>query len=302
MHKCHRSHRNAILVVPEQSGMRPKWDASTMTARHQGLRISESCRATGCIPAAGTLRPMVKQAQATYWAATAKKRLNRMRLRRRDPAGYALADRIQERRLTFLGTAALLDLRRVVLELDKNAVPGVLMEAGCALGGSAIMLAAAKVPTRRLEVYDVFGQIPPPSDRDGDDVKARYAAIAGGEAKGFGGDQYYGYQPDLMQKVADAFAEFGLPCEANNITLVAGLFQDTIDPAGPVALAHVDGDWYESVKVCLDRIWPALSSGGVIVVDDYDAWSGCRSAVDEFLERTPEAILERHERVHLFRR
>jgi len=44
-----------------------------------------------------------------------------------------------------------------------------------------------------------------------------------------------------------------------------------------------DVDWYDPVKTCLDRIWPHLIVGGVIILDDYQDWGGCRKATDEFL-------------------
>ncbi len=66
------------------------------------------------------------------------------------------------------------------------------------------------------------------------------------------------------------------------------MFQDTITGDEPVALAHIDGDWYESVRTCLERIGPRLSPGGVMVIDDYFYWSGCRTAVDEFLAKHPD--------------
>ena len=66
------------------------------------------------------------------------------------------------------------------------------------------------------------------------------------------------------------------------------MFQDTITGDEPVALAHIDGDWYESVRTCLERIGPRLSPGGVMVIDDYFHWSGCRTAVDEFLAKHPD--------------
>lgn len=69
--------------------------------------------------------------------------------------------------------------------------------------------------------------------------------------------------------------------------LVKGLFEETIRPTEPIALAHIDGDWYESVEVCLERVWPVLAVGGPMVIDDYAHWSGCRSAVDEFLASNP---------------
>ena len=223
------------------------------------------------------------------------------RARRADPLGVALAERLQRERLTFLATEPLLDLRRRGLEMERRGVPGIVLEAGCALGGSAIMLAASKERERRLQVQNVFGVIPPPGEKDGDDVHARYGTIAAGQAAGFDGDVYYGYQPELKQKVARSFEAFGYPCAAHNVSLVEGLFEATVQPDGPVALAHLDGDWYESVRVCLDRVWPALSVGGVIVVDDYDAWSGCRRAVDEFLSSHPECQVEHRSRLHLLR-
>jgi asparagine synthase (glutamine-hydrolysing) len=79
---------------------------------------------------------------------------------------------------------------------------------------------------------------------------------------------------------------------------VKGLFQDTMHFAEPVALAHVDGDWYESVMTCLTRLDPVLVPGGVMVIDDYDAWSGCRAAVDEFLGTRSNAY-ERRRRARL---
>ncbi|MGH3995778.1 MAG: TylF/MycF/NovP-related O-methyltransferase, partial [Pseudonocardiaceae bacterium] len=70
----------------------------------------------------------------------------------------------------------------------------------------------------------------------------------------------------------------------------------------PVALAHVDADWYESVKTCLERIVPRLVEGGAIVLDDYDSWSGAKTATDEYLAAHPGLLrLERRSRVHLVR-
>lgn len=205
-------------------------------------------------------------------------------------------------RLTYLERDALRDLWRRVAEIERSGTDGAIVEAGCALGGSAVVLAAAKSRGRPLEVYDVFGMIPPPSEIDGDDVKERYETIVAGASDGIGGDRYYGYEDDLLARVRTTFAEHDLPVEANAVELIQGLYEDTLHPRGPVALAHVDADWYESVKVCLERIVPALVEGGAIVLDDYDAWSGCRMATDEFVASHPGALLvERRARVHLVR-
>ena len=69
-----------------------------------------------------------------------------------------------------------------------------------------------------------------------------------------------------------------------------------------MALAHVDGDWYDSTTACLSRLAPRIVPGGRIVVDDYFAWSGCRTAVDEFVAGHPEFRAEMRAKVHLVRR
>lgn len=230
---------------------------------------------------------------SSRFAGRARSYRDRAFARFQDSEGAAISNRVRRERLTFLSLPALMGLRQRVLDVDRDGVPGVLIELGTALGGSAIVMAASKASDRPLEVYDVFGMIPPPSERDGADVHTRYEVIKSGKAKGFEGETYYGYQTDLEEKVADTFVAFGYPLKPNRISLHKGLFEDTLDPVEPVALAHIDGDWYESVKVCVDRIWPHLSPGGAMIIDDYFGWSGCRTAVDEFLSATPDAKTEK---------
>ena len=189
---------------------------------------------------------------------------------------------VQQQQLTFLKPNQLLDLATIVRDMELNNVPGILIEAGAARGGSAIVMAKAKAPERPMRVYDVFGLIPPPSDRDGQDVHKRYAKIVSGKATGADNEVYYGYRENLLAEVVESFARHGVAPGANNVELVKGLFQDTIQVDEPVAFAHLDGDWYESTMVCLERIAPWLSRGGRIVLDDYYNWSGCRRAVHDY--------------------
>jgi hypothetical protein len=217
------------------------------------------------------------------------------------PAVEDTISRAREEHLTYLKADNLRSLASAVIDLETEGVPGLLIEAGAARGGSAIVIAAAKARERPLKVYDVFGMIPPPTDRDGADVHKRYAKIAGGEAKGPGGETYYGYRDDLYEEVTESFRRLGVPPDEHNVELIRGLFEDTIELDEPVAFAHLDGDWYESTMTCLTRIAPRLVPGGRIVLDDYYMWSGCRTAVDEYFKDRDGFRLERRAKLHVVR-
>lgn len=205
--------------------------------------------------------------------------------------------------LTYLGVHPLTDLYEQVKQLDVRGIEGIIIEAGCALGGSTIVMTAAKDKSRPLYVYDTFGMIPPPSAEDGQDVHDRYEKIKSGQAKGIGGQKYYGYEENLIDRVRESFTRHRVPAEEHNVHLVQGLFQDTLHVSQPVALAHVDGDWYDSVMVCLERIAPHLVPGGVLVIDDYYHWSGCRKAVDDFFrDRRNDFEFVVRSRLHVIRK
>ncbi len=209
---------------------------------------------------------------------------------------------VKEQRLTYLTLPALRALAVTVDELERDELPGIIVEAGTALGGSAVVIALSKSPERRFVAHDMFGLIPPPGDEDGDDVHERYATIVAGRSSGLGGDTYYGYREDLLGEVTATFDRFGVPVDQNAIELVPGLFQDTISGDEPIALAHVDGDWYESTMVCLERFGPRIVPGGRFVIDDYFSWSGCRTAVEEyFTDRDGWSFEQRGGKVHIVR-
>jgi Macrocin-O-methyltransferase (TylF) len=209
--------------------------------------------------------------------------------------------RARDEHLTYLKPNGLRDLASIVLDVEADGLPGLLIEAGTARGGSAIVMAAAKAPERPMKVYDVFGMIPPPTEQDGADVHARYEQIAAGQAKGVGGETYYGYREDLLAEVTESFGRLGVPAAEHNVELIQGLFEDTIELDEPVAFAHLDGDWYESTMTCLTRIAPLLVPGGRIVLDDYYKWSGCRAAVDEYFSGRDGFRLEQRAKLHVIR-
>ena len=212
-------------------------------------------------------------------------------------------DSVRRNRLTYLEAAALWDLMEAAARTDD--LNGCIIETGCALGGSGICIAQEKNQDKPLFIYDVFGMIPAPGEHDGEDVKERYREIKQGRSFGIGGDVYYGYQENLLEAVKNSFCTaLGIkdPRESN-ITFIKGLFEDTLICKEPVALAHIDCDWYDSVLVCLERIVPLLVPGGILVIDDYDHWSGCRQAVDTYFQDKKERFLfEKRSRLHIIKK
>jgi len=220
---------------------------------------------------------------------------------------YALTDkeraqllRIKTNHLTYLATKDLFNLYQAAKEVERAQIEGLFIETGCALGGSAIAIGMAKRKQREFRVYDAFGMIPPPSEKDDADVHARYEQIKSGKSTGLGGNTYYGYTENLQDIVASNLAAHGLPIEESNIKLIKGYFEDTLYITTPVAFAHIDCDWYASVMSCLVQVEPNLSPGGKIVFDDYYEWSGCRIAVDEyFSDKTGYAFTTKGRKLHV---
>ena len=186
--------------------------------------------------------------------------------------------------------AGMRQLRHLAWALEtvsREGIPGSYIEAGVALGGTAALISRLRTPGRRLDLYDVFSVIPPPGAADGDDAHRRYEVIKNGQAIGIGGGEYYGYQNNLMDVVKSNLRKYGV--SRDPIMFHEGLFEDTMHVEEPIAFAHIDCDWHDPVALCLKRIFPMLAPGGIIVLDDYNSFRGCRTAVDDFLSRTANA-------------
>lgn len=187
--------------------------------------------------------------------------------------------------LTYLGKTKLSSLATTIADLQTNNIPGEIIEAGCALGGSSILISKLKDINRALYIYDVFEMIPAPGPNDTQDVHKRYEEIVSGESKGINNQSYYGYEKNLYSKVQNNLISYQIDVEKMNIHLIKGLVQETLKVQNVIALAHIDVDWYDPVMTCLQRIYPMLSIGGSIVLDDYYSWGGCKKATDRFLQQ-----------------
>jgi O-methyltransferase len=194
----------------------------------------------------------------------------RQRIRRRACILPGVSQHVLVTGHTWLPPARLKMLERHVRDIERRHVPGDVLECGVAAGGSAALLGKSLErlkSERTLYLFDTFEGLPPPTrdDPDYDDAVAWT-----GQCRG------------TVEEVKALFNSLSIP--ESRVRYMQGLFQDTLPdaPMRSVALAHLDGDWYESTRTCLTSVWPRLSVGGIIQLDDYGRWKGCRRAVDEF--------------------
>ena len=172
---------------------------------------------------------------------------------------------------------------RYVVKAD---LPGDLVECGVWRGGSSLAMVRTLldlgVTDRDVWMYDTFDRMPDPGDVDVD-----FMGIPASEnhAKFDGGADYdhdtYDYLP--FAKVQALLTDTGYPAE--RLHFVRGLVEDTIPAQVPdtIALLRLDTDYYSSTAHELAHLYPRLSSGGVLLIDDYGHFQGCRQATDEYL-------------------
>lgn len=181
--------------------------------------------------------------------------------------------------LSMVGLTRLQDLQRCVETVVADGVPGDLIECGSWRGGAA-MLARATLDSigetdRTVFVADSFQGFP--RVRAGD-AYSLDADLAGIDFLAVGLDQ-----------VKTSFTRLGLD---RGVAFVPGFFADTL-PAlhgHRWALARLDGDSYDATRSALDAVYPSLSVGGYLVIDDFYPLEDCRRAVEDF--RAAHAITE----------
>jgi hypothetical protein len=143
--------------------------------------------------------------------------------------------------------------------------------------------------SRELFLYDTFEGMPPPTDID-KDFGHRSAASRMDADLAIKTDSVV-WAIAGLQEVTKNMQATQYPAE--KIRFVTGKVEDTIPAVLPtqIALLRLDTDWYESTAHELKHLYPLVSSGGVVIIDDYGYWQGARRAVDEFLAACPDKIL-----------
>lgn len=176
---------------------------------------------------------------------------------------------------TMIGLRRLQNLQECVTDVLEKGVEGDLIEAGVWRGGATIfmrgVLKAFGDRKRTVWVADSFEGLPAPSP----DL---YPADAGATWH-----LYHNVLAIPLEEVKANFARYGLLDE--QVRFLKGWFKDTL-PTAPIerlAVLRLDGDMYESTIVTLRSLYPKLSVGGYVIIDDYaPEVPGCLRAVDDF--------------------
>lgn len=147
--------------------------------------------------------------------------------------------------------------------------PGISVECGVWKGG---MMAEMMKVSDLVIGYDSFEGLPEPTDIDGIDA-IRYAANKNSP-------EYY----DNCKAEYDEVNEY-LSGVGSNFKLVKGWYSpELFEDCPEISVLRLDCDWYTSVRICLENIFPKLKDGGIVIVDDYYAYDGCALAVNEFVK------------------
>jgi len=175
--------------------------------------------------------------------------------------------------LTMAGTRRLDNIQNCIQTISDDNIEGDFVETGVWRGGSSIwakaVLESLGDKTRNIWCCDSFEGMPKPKEADlAIDAKTDFSEID--------------YLSVDVERVRDNFRRFDLLDD--RVRFLKGWFCDTLPtaPIEKIAILRMDGDLYESTMDSLNNLYAKVSKGGFIIVDDYNSWSGCHKAVDEF--------------------
>jgi O-methyltransferase len=194
---------------------------------------------------------------------------------------------------TMTSSERVYSLVNAVRYVIRNNIAGAVVECGVWKGGS--MMAVAKtllqlgVTDRDLYLFDTFAGMTAPTEKDRTYMEPKTAQESYRNHKDADGTCRWAYAP--YEEARRNVLGTGYP--ESKIHFIVGPVEKTLPDQAPekIALLRLDTDFYESTKHELVHLYPRLSAGGPIVIDDYGHWQGARLAVDEFLKETNTGLL-----------
>jgi O-methyltransferase len=226
--------------------------------------------------------------------------LRRLRPRRDPRPSISPADRAiieHARPYTMTSEPRLLALIDAVRYCVRRQVPGALIECGVWRGGSVLAmilaLQQAGIDDREIYLYDTFEGMTEPSEHDTSPYEPSPLEMWRDSTRR--NVPLWGKVFDPANVSEDAVrglvGSLGYP--ASRIHFVRGPVEQTLPEHAPpaVSLLRLDTDWYASTRHELVHLYPRLSHGGILIIDDYGHWEGARRAVDEYFASEVDPIL-----------
>jgi O-methyltransferase len=162
-------------------------------------------------------------------------------------------------------------------------IDGDFVECGVWRGGQSIVAARmleSAGSSKQIWLYDTFSGMTAPTAHDVDFRGRPASDKTGSRSRAIENDWVYADLPEVKSNLQ----EFGVSTEP--IVFVVGDVQETLSNLNSVpesiSVLRLDTDWYESTKKELEVLYPRLSSGGILIIDDYGHWGGAQKAVDEY--------------------
>jgi hypothetical protein len=189
---------------------------------------------------------------------------------------------------TMTGPERIYALIQAARYVSSTNIMGGIIECGVWKGGSMAAVARTLLQLhdvrRDLHLFDTFEGMTEPTLEDTN----RSGMLAAELMVKNPGIKCDGAPLEIAKTV---LYETGYPKE--KIHFVQGKVEETIPRLSPdsISLLRLDTDWYQSTKHELVHLFPRLSRGGVIIIDDYGHWEGCRQACDEYFSEQRIPIL-----------
>jgi len=187
---------------------------------------------------------------------------------------YAICDQILSNNSSMVSRERLVNLYKHCEKFINTNYSFV--ECGVAKGGCLALMAS--ISNNRIYGFDSFEGMPPITDKDISDYNK--SDILNGYGKP--GDNLSGGIENVYKTFQD------LNINMKNVRLIKGYFNETlnikenIDCIEEIGVLRLDGDWYDSTLICLEKLYDKVVLGGVIIIDDYGHWIGAKRATDDF--------------------
>lgn len=166
--------------------------------------------------------------------------------------------------------------------LHLNKIEGALVECGVWAGGSiglAAYLSQQKGEIRDVILFDTFQGMSAPSEEDTLEAHEGYrdTLIDDGSSS---------WCAVSLNDVKKNLAQSGI--EMSKLKFVVGDVSETLIEKSnlpeKIAFLRLDTDWFQSTFDELTHLYPRLTTGAVVIIDDFGAWEGARSAVTKYFQ------------------